>query len=228
MIREADAPQVQVTLKLATSLDGRIATASGESRWITGEASRTEAHTLRAAHDAVLVGSETALKDDPELTVRLDPPPMRQPVRIVADSRGRLRADARIFATADLGPVAIATLETTDIDALNWPAHRNVHYWMLPADSESSSLSLSFLMAACAGSGVTTLMVEGGGTLAAAFMRRGLVSRIEWFRAPVLLGSEGTPCLGGLQLGALGDAPRFQRTALRDLGEDVWESYVRA
>lgn len=228
MIREADAPQVQVTLKLATSLDGRIATASGESRWITGEASRTEAHRLRAAHDAVLVGSETALKDDPELTVRLDPPPMRQPVRIVADSRGRLRADARIFATADLGPVAIATLETTDIDALNWPAHRNVHYWMLPADSESSSLSLSFLMAACAGSGVTTLMVEGGGTLAAAFMRRGLVSRIEWFRAPVLLGSEGTPCLGGLHMGALSDAPRFQRTALRDLGEDVWESYVRA
>jgi diaminohydroxyphosphoribosylaminopyrimidine deaminase/5-amino-6-(5-phosphoribosylamino)uracil reductase len=217
---------VRVTLKLATSLDSRIALANGESRWITSEAARAEAHRLRATHDAVLVGSETALVDDPELTARTDPPPPRQPLRIVADTRGRVPASARLFATADQGTVAIATLETTDIDALGWPEHRNVHYWMLPAEAGQASVSLRYLLSAAAGSGVRSLMVEGGGTLAAAFLRQGLVSRLEWFRAPILLGAEGKPCLGGLNLEALAQAPRFRRTAVRELGEDLHETYL--
>ena len=106
-----------ITLKLATSLDGRIALANGESKWITGAEARLEAHKLRAAHDAIIVGSETVLADDPELTARLDPMPEKQPLRIVADGRGRLSPNAKIFRTVSLGPVAIATLETTDLDA---------------------------------------------------------------------------------------------------------------
>ena len=115
----SDAPslaRLSVTLKLATSLDGRIALANGESKWITGEAARAEVHHLRANHDAVIVGSETVIADDPLLTARLDPPPERQPLRVVADSRGRVPATAKLFSTLEMGPVAVATLETQNLD----------------------------------------------------------------------------------------------------------------
>jgi diaminohydroxyphosphoribosylaminopyrimidine deaminase/5-amino-6-(5-phosphoribosylamino)uracil reductase len=216
-----------VTLKLATSLDGRIATASGESKWITGEAARLQVHKLRAAHDAVIVGSETVLADDPELTARIQPPPEKQPLRIVADGRGRVSASAKLFSTLEMGPVAIATLEPTDLDARGWPSHRALQFWMLPADPTSGSLSLPELMNSAARAGVASIMIEGGGKLAASFVRDGLVDRIEWFRAPILLGSDGRPCLAELALAKLGDAPTYSRTAVRELGADLWESYER-
>ncbi len=120
--RPLDRPTV--TLKLATSLDGRIATKSGESKWITGEAARAQVHRLRAEHAAVIVGSETVLVDDPELTARTDPPPQPQPLRIVADSRGRTPSAAKLFSTLEMGPVAVATLENTNLDTRGWPSHR--------------------------------------------------------------------------------------------------------
>jgi diaminohydroxyphosphoribosylaminopyrimidine deaminase/5-amino-6-(5-phosphoribosylamino)uracil reductase len=216
-----------VTLKLATSLDGRIATASGESQWITGEAARAEGHRLRAAHDAVLAGSGTVLADDPELTARTDPPLAKQPLRIVADSRGRTPPSARLFATLDKGPVAVATLETTDLESKGWPSARGVQYWMIPPDPVTGSLSLPDLLDAAARAGVRSIMVEGGGEVAAAFVRAGLVDRIEWFRAPVLLGGDGRACIAALGLAKLINAPTYVRTGLRELGPDVWESYER-
>lgn len=222
----ADPVRPTVTLKLATSLDGRIALASGESKWITGESARAEVHHLRAAHDAVIVGSETVIADDPELTARLDPMPERQPLRIVADSRGRIPATAKLFSTLEIGPVAIATLETTDLDA-RWPSSQGLQFWMLPAGEGSSSISLVEMMNSARRAGVASMMVEGGGQLAAAFIRAGLVDRIEWFRAPILLGGDGRPCLGDLNLASLADAPKYARTAVRELGPDLWETYVR-
>lgn len=216
-----------VTLKLATSLDGRIALASGESKWITGEAARAEVHRLRASYDAVIVGSETVIADDPELTARLDPMPDKQPLRVVADSRGRIPASAKLFNTLEMGPVAIATLENTDLDANGWPSTRGLQFWMLPAAEGSSSISLHAMMESASRAGVTSMMIEGGGQLAAAFIRAGLVDRLEWFRAPILLGGDGRPCLGELGLEILAQAPKFERTSVRETGPDLWESYVR-
>jgi diaminohydroxyphosphoribosylaminopyrimidine deaminase/5-amino-6-(5-phosphoribosylamino)uracil reductase len=220
----ASSARPRVTLKLATSLDGRIALASGESKWITGEAARAEVHHLRANHDAVIVGSETVLADDPLLTARLDPPPERQPLRVVADSRGRVPATAKLFATLEMGPVAVATLETQNLD--HWPSTQGLQFWMLPA-GDGGRVSLPELLNSAQRAGVSSLMVEGGGQLAAAFMRAGLVDRIEWFRAPIVLGGDARPCLGGLALANLASAPTYERTGVREIGPDLWESYER-
>jgi diaminohydroxyphosphoribosylaminopyrimidine deaminase/5-amino-6-(5-phosphoribosylamino)uracil reductase len=214
-----------VTLKLATSLDGRIATASGESKWITGGEARAEVHKLRAAHDAIIVGSETVIADDPELTARgveID----HQPLRIVADSRGRTPATAKLFATLEKARVAIATLETTDVDAHNWPTHKALQFWMLPK-GDDGRIDLRELMEMGAGAGVASMLIEGGGTLAASFVKAGLVDRIEWFRAPILLGSDSRAALGELHLESLSAAPRYERVGVREVGVDLWESYVR-
>ena len=216
-----------ITLKLATSLDGRIALANGESKWITGAEARLEAHKLRAAHDAIIVGSETVLADDPELTARLDPMPEKQPLRIVADGRGRLSPNAKIFRTVSLGPVAIATLETTDLDALGWPSERGLQYWMTPPDLATGHLAISGILEAATRARVVSLIVEGGGQLAASFMRAGVVDRIEWFRAPIVLGGDARPCLGSLGLEKLGAAPTYQRISVKEVGADLWESYER-
>lgn len=209
-----------VTLKLATSLDGRIATASGESRWITGEEARAVAHRLRAEHDAVVVGIGTALADDPELTVRLSGYEGRQPARVVLDSLGRLPATSKLVRTADQVPTYVVTLAA----ALDLPAVRLVEASPGPDGRPALGPVLEILRSA----GLTNLLVEGGGQVAASFIRAGLVNRIEWFRAPILLGSEGRPCLGALGLAGLADAPRFRRVAVEALGSDLWERYEKA
>ena len=214
-----------VTLKLATSLDGRIATAGGHSKWITGEAARAEAHRLRAMHDAVLVGSGTVMADDPELTARADSPPAKQPLRIVADSRARVPANARIFTTLDKGPIAIATLETSDLD--HWPSTPGIQYWMVAKDPATGHLSIPELLNSAQRAGVKTLMIEGGGQLAASFVRAGLVDRIEWFRAPVILGGDGLPAIAALGLETVANAPTYQRVGVKEAGVDLWERYVR-
>lgn len=204
--------RVAVTLKLATSLDGRIATASGESKWITGEAARLEGHRLRASHDAILVGIETVLADDPELTARLPGRPVDQPLRVVLDSRLRTPATARV-ATGDTliltasDPVAIGSATVEQVETLDGR----------PAPTA--------VLAAIHRKGAASVLIEGGGQVAAAFLRAGLVDRIEWFRAPVLLGAEGRPCVAALSLAKLADAPKFRRLSAEPVGDDLWERY---
>jgi len=211
-----------VTLKLATSLDGRIATAIGESRWITGPEARAETHRLRAAHDAVLVGIETALADDPELTVRLDGYEGRQPARVVLDSRQRLRCTAKLVQTARAVPTYVVTTDAPSADLMDC----GVRVLTVRAVGDGRP-ELEAAIEALKGEGLESVMVEGGGQVAASFLRCGLVDRIEWFRAPLLLGAEGRPGIGALAVSELAAAPRFRRTEARPVGVDLWERYER-
>jgi diaminohydroxyphosphoribosylaminopyrimidine deaminase/5-amino-6-(5-phosphoribosylamino)uracil reductase len=213
---------VPVTLKLATSLDGRIATASGESRWITGEAARKAVHRLRAEHDAVVVGVETALADDPELTVRLADYDGRQPARVVLDSRQRLSPDCKLVKTAREIPTYVVAATEPD-PAL---AAAGVRVLRVRAVGEDRP-ELKAVVGALAGEGLRRLFVEGGGQVAASFVRCGLVDALEWFRAPVLIGGEGRPGIGALALASLATAPHFRRIEVREVGDDLWERYAR-
>lgn len=206
----------RVTLKLATSLDGRIATASGESQWITGPEARLQGHHLRATHDAILVGVETVLADNPRLTTRLAQGEGSDPLRLILDTHLRTPASAHvatghslIFTASDPTPVGEAEVIQIMPDAQGRPS--------IPAVLEALEQR-----------GITSVLIEGGGRVAASFIQAGAVDRIEWFRASILLGGEGRPCIAALDLANLASAPKFQRQAVRSLGDDLWESYVRA
>ncbi len=211
-----------VTLKLATSLDGRIATASGQSRWITGQRAREQTHRLRAEHDAVLVGAETALADDPELTVRLAGYNGPQPARVVLDSRQRLSPQCRLVKTA--GAIPTYVVSVTDPDPAL--AEAGVRVLKVPAVGEDRP-ELKTVVQALAAEGLARIFVEGGGQVAASFLRCGLVDKLEWFRAPIVIGGEGRPAVGALAISGLTDAPHFKRTEVRELGDDLWERYER-
>ncbi|HEX6860457.1 MAG TPA: RibD family protein [Caulobacteraceae bacterium] len=212
---------MRVTLKLATSLDGRIATASGESRWITSEAARAATHALRADHDAVLVGVETALADDPQLTVRSANYTGRQPARVVLDSRQRLDPDSKLVRTARETPTFVVAIG----DSNKRLTDAGVKVLTVKAVGERPDLKAA--LEALEAEGIGSVLVEGGGQVAASFIRCELVDQIEWFRAPIILGGEGRPAIGALALAALSDAPRFERVALELVGDDLWERYAR-
>jgi diaminohydroxyphosphoribosylaminopyrimidine deaminase/5-amino-6-(5-phosphoribosylamino)uracil reductase len=205
-----------VTLKLAASLDGRIATATGESRWITGAPSRQLVHRLRAEHDAILVGAETVIHDDPELTCRLRGG--RNPLRIVLDGRLRLPLTARVLTTA-----AARTLVVTGHRAspakLRRITARGAAVLQLPAPR--GQISLRRLMRALGKQGVTSVLVEGGATVAAAAIRAKVVDRLLVFYAPTLIGGDGRPMLGPLGVRRLRQAPRLGPLRVRRLAADV-------
>ncbi|HTZ37807.1 MAG TPA: bifunctional diaminohydroxyphosphoribosylaminopyrimidine deaminase/5-amino-6-(5-phosphoribosylamino)uracil reductase RibD [Stellaceae bacterium] len=215
-----------VTLKLASSLDGRIATAAGESRWITGAAARGRAHLLRATHDAVLIGTGTALADDPQLTCRLPGLADRSPARVVIDRRLRLPPSLRLFAEAKRTPTWLLTCAPPGAPELAALARRGVRIVRVEADA-AGGIDLGDALRRLAGEGLTRLLVEGGGVLAAALLRAGLVDRLVWMRAPLALGGDGVPAVAALGLGALAAAPRFTLLASETVGGDLIETYAR-
>lgn len=214
-----------ITLKLATSLDGRIATGSGESRWITGEVARAEVQKLRAAHDAVMIGSATARADDPELIARTDPPAARQPLRVVLDTEFALPTSGRLFASLPSGPLLI--IGSDDVEQDRRAALEAAGAGTAAVARASAGLDVKAALAVLLERGVERVLCEGGGQLAASLIAAEAVDRIEWFRAPIVLGAEGRPAVAALALTRLADAPMFRRVALRELGPDVWESYER-
>lgn len=212
-----------VTLKLATSLDGRIATAAGESRWITGPLAREQVHRLRALNQAVLVGVETAIADDPELTVRLSDFAGVQPTRVVLDSRQRLPMTSKLVREAARLPTVVVTgqkpnkrLTDAGVTVLQVAA----------VDGRPGAKAALEALRAEIGMEMN-ILIEGGGQVAASFLAAGLVDQIEWFRAPIILGDEGRPAVGAFTLNELAAAPRFRRVAVEPVGDDLWERYEK-
>jgi len=216
-----------IALKLASSLDGRIATHGGESRWVTGEAARARAHMLRAQHDAVLVGSNTAVADNPRLDVRLDGLEAASPLRIVVDGRLRLPLTHHLVAAARDRPTLLITRRGADADRRRAFETAGVEVIAVATDGDGR-LSLAEAFAALGRRGLTRVLVEGGGHLAAGLLRADLVDRLVWFRAATILGGDGLPAVAGFGLERLAEAPRFRRAAVEALGNDVVETYRRA
>ncbi|MGK7869327.1 bifunctional diaminohydroxyphosphoribosylaminopyrimidine deaminase/5-amino-6-(5-phosphoribosylamino)uracil reductase RibD [Falsiroseomonas sp. E2-1-a20] len=208
-----------VTLKLATSLDGRIATVTKESRWITGPEARRAAHALRARHDAILVGSGTVIDDDPDLTCRL---PGGVPVpapRIVADARLRIPVGSRLVRTAREIPTLVATTPGHPEAAL--APLRDAGVEIIEVAPGPEGLAARSILSALATRGITRVLAEGGSGIAASLLREGLVDRLAWFHAPMVIGGDGIPASYQLPLMELARAPKFRRVASRPLGADV-------
>ena len=207
-----------MSLKLASTLDGRIATAEGKSRWITGGASRVAVHRLRARTDAVLIGSETALTDDPELTARRNDRVVHRPVRVLVDSRLRVPASARLFQSE--------ASRTWVLCASKAPARKrralvDAGARLLDVRLRGRYLDLERALSLLARSGLTEVLIEGGGQLAAALLREDLVDEVHWFAAPKLLGDDGRPALGSLAVESLADALALENVRVRRVGDDL-------
>ena len=226
-LERAGGGRPMLTLKAATTLDGRIATAAGESKWITGETARRWAHALRARHDAVMVGIGTVLADDPELTCRLPGLPARPTVRVVMDSKLRLPLDGRLARGAGAAPVWAVTREGAPEDRAAALAERGVEVIEVAAGGDGRPDPAAAL-AALGRRGLTRILAEGGGALAASLLAADLVDRLAWFRAARLIGGDGVPMPAALGIGQLADAPSFVREETRRAGDDVLETYRRA
>jgi len=208
-----------VTLKVAMSLDGKIAGWDRSSRWITGEAARREGHRLRSEADAIAVGISPILADDPELTVRLEPAWPREPYRVVVDSHGRTPVTARVIAAGRPERTLIAVTESAPGDRLRALEAAGSQVLRLP--SRDGRVDLNALMADLAQREVTALLLEGGGELNAGFLEAGLVDRVLVFVAPMLLGGRQSPTpLEGPGRG-LKEAFRLTGMTVRAMGEDL-------
>lgn len=192
-----------VTLKLATSLDGKIATKSGESQWITGQAARDYVHVLRYRHDAVMVGMGTVMADNPQLTCRLPGLEHGSPQPVVLGDR---------IIPSDYGMAQKGMQITTKMAGIGM----------------DGKLSLHNALKHLANEGVTSVLVEGGGQLAASFIKAKLVDELIWMQAPMVIGADGLPAIGDLKLQHLADSAQFTLRESRMLGDDRVTRYARS
>ena len=214
-----------VTLKLASTLDGRIATKSGESQWITGEPARRMSHALRGQNDAVMAGVGTVLADNPELTCRIPGYKDIPTIRVVADSHLRTPLMSRLVATAMITPTWI--LARDGADPARRAAMESAGVVLITVKAAEPGVDLARSMAALAERGITRLLVEGGASLAAALLRAGLVDRIAWFHAPSVMGGDGWPAARPFGVNALADMPKFARISSTAVGDDLFTEYRR-
>lgn len=214
-----------VTLKLASSLDGRIATGTGHSQWITGPLARRAVHADRARHDAVMVGGGTARADDPSLTVR-GMGATRQPVRVVLSRNLDLPIGGQLAKTARDVPLWLVHDAALSADkCAPWQA---LGAQLIAAPVTSGRLDISAALTVLASKGLTRIYCEGGGSLAASLMMADLVDELHVFHAGLMIGAEGTPSVGALGIAQLPEAQRFDLSDLRQIGPDVMQIWRRA
>lgn len=213
-----------VTLKSATTLDGRIAAHTGESRWITGDEARRRAHLMRKSHDAIVVGIGTALVDDPELTCRLAGLEGQSPVRIVVDSRLQLPLISKLVRTARETPTWVVVSEEVEQDRRK--AYSELGVTVVPVSVGADHYPQpEKVFQALGDRGLTRVLVEGGSALAAVLLRAGLVDRVSWFRAASLIGGDGVPAIAAYGVDSLSQMRRFQLLSVEAVGDDRLETY---
>lgn len=206
------------TLKTATTLDGKIALASGQSKWITGPEARKSGQRLRAKHDAILVGMGTVLADDPSLTCRLEGVEDQNPVRIILDSTLKTSATANVV-NSD-APTLIFS-HSASHNSANFPSTVEVVSVNTTRDVEGLAEEL-------ARRGLNSILIEGGARIAASFLAAGMIDRIEHFVAGKVIGEDGLDALGPLGLASLGESPHFMLQRMKPVGLDMLASYVKA
>ena len=214
-------------LKVASSLDGRIATASGESKWITGGAARADGQRLRATHDAILVGANTVASDDPELTCRLPGLDGYSPVRIVLDSKARTSPGSNLALTANKTPVWLVCTRDAPAKAREALQAKGVQVIEVASNAQGR-VDIPAAARALGERRLTRVLIEGGGEVAAAFLKANLVDRLTSYRAGLLMGADSRSAVASLGLEKLGFAPRFTLVSSRAIGGDVVETWHRA
>jgi diaminohydroxyphosphoribosylaminopyrimidine deaminase/5-amino-6-(5-phosphoribosylamino)uracil reductase len=216
-----------LTLKLASSFDGRIATGSGESQWITGPEARRKVHGLRACHDAVLVGGGTARADDPSLTVR-DLGISHQPVRIVVSRRLDLPLLGKLAQSA--GEVPVWLCHGPDADEERRTAWEGLGARLISCRVTAGQVDPVHMMQQLGSAGLTRVFCEGGGALAASLLAHDRVDRLVGFTAGMAIGAEGMPAIGAMGVAALVEAPRFELRETAPVGADichVWHRHAK-
>jgi len=206
-----------VSLKAAMTLDGKIATSTGESKWITGERARAAAHRLRASHDAVMVGVNTVLKDDPQLTVRRARG--RSPLRVVVDSQGRTPTRARLLKADERPPIIAVTRRAPQAERRRLE-QAGAQVWLVR--SQKGLVDLKALMERLGAEDIQSVLVEGGGTLSAGALAARLVDRVYFFISPRIIGGSAalTP-VEGTGVKRLAEAWRIESLRVRRVGEDL-------
>jgi diaminohydroxyphosphoribosylaminopyrimidine deaminase/5-amino-6-(5-phosphoribosylamino)uracil reductase len=214
------------TLKLAMSLDGRIAVANGESRGLSGGESQQVVHAMRLEHEAILVGAGTVIKDDPELTVRLvDNQDSRQPTRFILDSKLTVPLTARVF-DQSLAKTVVVTTGAADQGKKTELEKREIEVWIAKTDT-AGLIDLAALLHTMGLHEYCNLLVEGGACVAASFLKAGLVDKVAFFYAPRLIGGDGVPAVGALGIDKLAAAVKLKDVDARMVGPDLlYQGYV--
>lgn len=208
-------------LKTAMSLDGKIATRKGDSRWITGARARRVVHEMRAGADAILVGTGTVVADDPQLTVRLPGRKPRAPIRVILDRLGRVPTRARVFDGAGAGDGRVLLAAGPGFPRARKSRLEKMGVEVLPIAENAGGLDLNQLMDELGRREITSLLVEGGGELSASLLGAGLVDRVAMFVAPLIIGGKAAPGpVGGLGAGKMAEALKLERLSVTAVGCD--------
>jgi diaminohydroxyphosphoribosylaminopyrimidine deaminase/5-amino-6-(5-phosphoribosylamino)uracil reductase len=215
-----------VTLKSALSLDGKIATSTGESQWITGPEARERVHRMRDQVDAIMVGAGTVLKDNPRLNTRLKKGKGSDPARVILDARAEIPLKSRVFQQARRNRVIYATTRKASTNRINRLHKAGVHIYILP--EKNKHISLKKLTKLLGQVGIASVLVEGGGGLNASALKEGIVDKVVLFLAPLIIGGESAPgAVGGPGIKRLKQALSIKNLTVTPVGADwMVEGYL--